>query len=47
MELNRHDLVEPCVDQVETGFDRYLKHSNGNPLVYDKVRHRFVKAQVL
>ncbi len=29
------------MDQVEAGFDKYLKHSNGNPLVYDKVQHRF------
>lgn len=28
------------MDQVEAGFDEYLKHSNGNPLVYDKVQHR-------
>lgn len=29
--------MEPCVDQVEAGFAKYLTHSNGNPLVYDKV----------
>lgn len=33
----RDDLVGPCVNQVEAGFDKYLMHSNGNPLVYDKV----------
>eukprot|EP00903_Cladosiphon_okamuranus_P008293 g7980.t1 len=36
-ELGRNDLVEPCVDQVEAGFDYYLTHSNGNPLVYDTI----------
>eukprot|EP00752_Nemacystus_decipiens_P007462 g6667.t1 len=36
-EMGRDDLVEPCVDQVEAGFDKYLTHSNGNPLVYDKI----------
>lgn len=34
----RDDLVGPCMDQVEAGFDMYLMHSNGNPLVYDKVK---------
>lgn len=27
------------MDQVEAGFDKYLMHSNGNPLVYDEVRY--------
>ncbi|CBN76107.1 Endo-1,3-beta-glucanase, family GH81 [Ectocarpus siliculosus] len=36
-EIGRDDLVGPCVDQVEAGFDMYLMHSNGNPLVYDKI----------
>lgn len=30
--------MEPCVDQAEAGFDQYLTHSNGNPLVYDTVK---------
>ncbi|CAN0304217.1 unnamed protein product [Ascophyllum nodosum] len=37
-ELARYDLVEECVDKVEAGFDIYLKHENGNPLVYDEAR---------
>ncbi|CAM9191796.1 unnamed protein product, partial [Hapterophycus canaliculatus] len=36
-EMGRGDLVEPCMDQVEAGFDKYLMHSNGNPLVYDQI----------
>ena len=35
---SRYDLVEECVDKVEAGFDIYLKHENGNPLVYDEAR---------
>ena len=34
----RDDLLEFCLDQVEDGFHYYLDSSNGNPLVYDKVR---------
>lgn len=38
VECARGDLVEYCVDQVEEGFNQYLQHNNGNPLVYDTVR---------
>ena len=33
----RDDLLDACMDQVEEGFDKYLQHNNGNPLVYDTV----------
>eukprot|EP00752_Nemacystus_decipiens_P012462 g11038.t2 len=36
-ELGRTDLLAPCLDQVEEKFDLYLRHENGNALVYDEV----------
>lgn len=35
--IDRDDLVEACIDQVESGFADYMEGTNGNPLVIDTV----------
>lgn len=35
--LYRNDLMEGCLDQVESAFSEYVARTNGNPLVIDTV----------
>lgn len=37
--VDRTDLLETCLNQVEWSFNLYLQHENGNALVYDQVEY--------